>query len=80
MTAQNDHLNCNWNAWRNADLAWQAELEKVFGPKAADYRYDRSKHASTPELARLKAEVLRLREEWNRLGVSRVEFGPQKGN
>jgi len=41
------------NAWVAADLAWQAELERVYGANAGDARYD-NRGEATVELTALK--------------------------
>lgn len=44
-----------YQAALDADNAFQAELEAVYGNSAADARYDSVKSTATPKLARLAA-------------------------
>lgn len=41
-------------AFNTADGAWQLELEKEYGKRAGDARYNQRLNAATPPLARLK--------------------------
>jgi len=45
------------NAWVAADLAWQAELERVYGSNAGDARYD-NRGTATDTLQALKRAML----------------------
>ena len=47
-----------------ADHAWGAELERVYGDDACNARYDRARHAATPELARLRFKRDLRRAQW----------------
>lgn len=47
-----------------ADRAYQAALERTYGSKAADYRYDVSTNAATDELREAKAKLTTAVAAW----------------
>lgn len=47
-----------YEAAKTADDLYQLELERVYGRKAGDARYDRRKNAATPKLAELRAAFI----------------------
>lgn len=52
-----------YNAWVAADRAWMAEIEREFGKRAGDARYD-NRAVSTPKLRRLHGAFQAARNAW----------------
>ena len=52
-------------AFGDADEEWSLELRKVYGDDACNARYDRTRNASTPELARLHAKRELRQAQWH---------------
>ncbi len=51
-----------YEAWVNADKAWQAELEREYGKHAGDARYDSSRQERTERLMELRHACIIARD------------------
>jgi hypothetical protein len=50
-------------AWEQADIAWQADLQRVYGNRAGDMRYTREGH-SHPECIESYRRFCETGEQW----------------
>lgn len=65
----NTKLLTAYNAWIEADMRWQAELERVYGSRAGDARYT-SEGTATPALNHLKSVFRQRGEEYHKIESS----------
>jgi len=65
------------SAWKDADSAWQSELEREYGKHAGDARYDDSRNERTARLSELRAEFHRTQDVYLRKWAEVKKYNAQ---